>query len=123
MSEFNSGTYTGVTIFALSLAQFLPPSTVLFQQAPRILTALWDQTGKFHYFSIEIRADIPAETYNPSLRTLSGPWDRTYGFDMTEYCGVLGSTLAAFLGRDPKTCMFYSITYNFYSSLIISTSP
>lgn len=41
-----------------------------------------------------------AEIYNPSLRTLSGPWDRTYGFDLTQYCGILGTVITALVGRD-----------------------
>ena len=38
------------------------------------------------------------ETYNPSLTTLSGAWDRTYGFDLTQYFGVLGSAITGIIG-------------------------
>jgi hypothetical protein len=96
LSEFNGGTYAGVTLFAMSLAQYLPTNTTLYKHAPRLMSAIWDQVGEseqcgalrqLRKASIRgILADTAhsAETYNPSLTTLSGPWDRTYGFDLTQ---------------------------------------
>ncbi|WVQ84278.1 hypothetical protein IAT38_006430 [Cryptococcus sp. DSM 104549] len=85
ISEFNGGTYAGVTLFALSLAQYAPQNSTIFNSAPRLIGSMWEQI---------------AETYNPSLRTLAGPWDRTYGFDMTQYYGILGSAITGITGRD-----------------------
>ncbi|ORX41089.1 hypothetical protein BD324DRAFT_678482 [Kockovaella imperatae] len=85
LSEFNGGTYAGVTLFALSLAQYCPTNSTIYQQAPRVITSVWDQL---------------AETYNPSLTTLSGPWDRTYGFDLTQYYGIIGSGITGIIGMN-----------------------
>ncbi|WWD16288.1 hypothetical protein CI109_100714 [Kwoniella shandongensis] len=85
ISEFNGGTYAGVTLFAISLAQYTPKNSTIYNAAPRLISTIWDQI---------------AETYNPSLNTLSGPWDRTYGFDLTQYYGILGSAITGLIGLD-----------------------
>ncbi|KAK8869446.1 hypothetical protein IAR55_000010 [Kwoniella newhampshirensis] len=83
ISEFNGGTYEGVTLFAISLAQYTPKNSTIYNVAPRLIKTMWNQI---------------AETYNPSLNTLSGPWDRTYGFDLTQYYGILGSAITGIIG-------------------------
>ncbi|ODN89730.1 hypothetical protein L198_06424 [Cryptococcus wingfieldii CBS 7118] len=90
LAEFNSATYEGVTLFALSLAQYAPDNSTIYKEAPRLLEAIWDQIS---------------ETYNPSLNTLSGPWDRTYGFDMTQYYSVLGSAITGITGKQKSDPM------------------
>ena len=85
-------------MFALSLSQLLDPASSLAIHAPRLISSIWSQTGS------KIRAEFwstianhPAEIYNPSLLTLSGPFDRTYGFDMQKYSSPLGSAIAGIL--------------------------
>jgi hypothetical protein len=46
LSEFNGGTYAGVTLFAMSLAQYLPKNTTLYKEAPRLMAAIWEQIGE-----------------------------------------------------------------------------
>ena len=39
--------------------------------------------------------DPSGETYNPSLRNVAGPWDRTYGYCMTQYYASIAVPIAA----------------------------
>jgi len=50
----------------------MPENSVIKGKAPAIITKVWERIGEF---------------YNPSLQTLGGPWDRTYGFVMV--CTVI----------------------------------
>lgn len=45
ISEFNGGTYAGVTLFAMSLAQYCPKNSTFYSTSPRLLSAIWDQIG------------------------------------------------------------------------------
>jgi hypothetical protein len=45
LSEFNGGTYAGVSLFAMSLAQYCPSNSTISQVAPRLLSTIWDQIG------------------------------------------------------------------------------
>lgn len=83
--EFNSPTYAGVTMMALGLAQYCPPSSTMAKIAPGILTQLWESL---------------AEVYNPTLANIAGPWDRTYGYCLTQYYATVGATLASVTGLD-----------------------
>jgi hypothetical protein len=55
LSEFNGGTYAGVTLFAMSLAQYLPTNTTLYKHAPRLMSAIWDQVGESEWRPHRIR--------------------------------------------------------------------
>lgn len=77
--EFNSPTYGGVDLFALSLARQLSPSGTVRDVATRLEASLWRTIG---------------DLYHPGLRNLSGPWTRTYGMDMDAYVAKLGLSLA-----------------------------
>lgn len=65
--QFNSATYAGVSLFALSLWGYMPQNSTIFGRGADIIAKTWDSIGKF---------------YNPTLKTLGGPWDRSYGFNM-----------------------------------------
>ncbi|KAF9448777.1 hypothetical protein P691DRAFT_729053 [Macrolepiota fuliginosa MF-IS2] len=82
LSEFNCGTYAGVTLYALSLWGYMPKSSVIAKAAPGLISNIWDDLGKF---------------WNPSLHTLGGPWDRAYGFDMRKYFAILGSQITGLI--------------------------
>lgn len=83
--EFNSPTYAGVTMMALGLAQYCPAESTIGRIAPGILKELWESL---------------AEVYNPTLANIAGPWDRTYGYCMTQYYATVGATLASVTGLD-----------------------
>lgn len=85
LSEFNSPTYAGITIYALTLwAKYMPKDSVMGREGQRVLVEVWD---------------LLAEMYNPNLRNLAGPWDRTYGYDMNKYVGILSVYLWSMLGE------------------------
>ncbi|KAF8194411.1 hypothetical protein K438DRAFT_1827950 [Mycena galopus ATCC 62051] len=75
LAEFNSGTYTGVTLYALSLWGYMPQNSTIAKHAKDIIMKTWTSIGMF---------------YNPTLHTLGGPWDRAYGYDQRAYYGILG---------------------------------
>lgn len=59
LSEFNSPTYTGVSLYALALwANYLPADSVLGANGPRMITRTWDEVG---------------ELYNANMRQIAGP--------------------------------------------------
>lgn len=88
LSEFNSATYTGVALWALSLAGYLPSNTTMAQRAGDTITKIWAKT---------------AELWQPNLQTLSGSWDRTYGFGMAQYVSLIGFYVAGLNGGDAKS--------------------
>ncbi|KAG6865534.1 hypothetical protein C0991_001727 [Blastosporella zonata] len=83
LSEFNSGTYTGVTLYALSLWGYMPTNSTIHGRATDIITRTWESVGYY---------------YNPTLMTLGGPWDRTYGFSLKSYLGILGVHITGLIG-------------------------
>lgn len=91
LSEFNSPTYVGVSLFALTLwAKYLPSSSsssssVMGAHGARLVRAIWSTTGAL---------------YHADLRNLAGPWDRTYGLDMNLYVGILNAFIWSLVGRD-----------------------
>jgi len=86
LSEFNSPTYAGITIYALTLwAKYMPADSVMGREGRRVLEQVWD---------------LLASMYNPNLRNLAGPWDRTYGYDMNKYVGILSVHLWSILGEE-----------------------
>ncbi|KAG5651479.1 hypothetical protein H0H81_008510 [Sphagnurus paluster] len=83
LSEFNSATYTGVTLYALSLWGYMPANSTIAKRAPDLITKTWETV---------------AQVWNPTLNTLGGPWDRSYGFFMRSYFGILGAQISGMLG-------------------------
>ncbi|TKY85644.1 hypothetical protein EX895_005183 [Sporisorium graminicola] len=79
LSEFNSGTYTGVSLWALSLGGYLPSNTTMHKRAGDTITKVWAKT---------------AELWQPQLNSLGGSWDRTYGFGLSDYVNLLGFYVA-----------------------------
>lgn len=86
LSEFNSPTYAGVSLYALTVAaKYLPDSTIIGKNAARVVRDIWD------YESL---------LWNANLRNFVGPWDRTYGYDMNRYVAIMSEWVWTFLGRD-----------------------
>ncbi|KAJ6624384.1 hypothetical protein B0H10DRAFT_738161 [Mycena sp. CBHHK59/15] len=83
LAEFNSGTYTGVTLYALSLWGYMPKNSTIATHAKNIITKTWTSIASF---------------YNPTLHTLGGPFDRAYGYDLRFYYGILGGMIAGLIG-------------------------
>ncbi|KAH9908035.1 hypothetical protein F4778DRAFT_720057 [Xylariomycetidae sp. FL2044] len=86
LSEFNTATYYGVSIYALTMwAKYLPADSVLAQNAPRMIKGVWESIGQF---------------YNANLKNLAGPWDRSYGYDLTQYVGLLSVYIWSLVGKE-----------------------
>ena len=86
LSEFNSPTYDGVSIFALCLwAKYLPETSIMKQNGARMIVSLWDSLADF---------------WHPDLKNVAGPWDRAYGFDMNKYLSVIGMHIWSILGKE-----------------------
>ncbi|KAJ7149246.1 hypothetical protein C8R43DRAFT_1068458 [Mycena crocata] len=83
LAEFNSGTYTGVTLYALSLWGYMPKNSTIATHAKNIISKTWTAIGMY---------------YNPTLQSLGGPYDRAYGYDMRAYFGILGGQIAGLIG-------------------------
>lgn len=86
LSEFNSATYCGVSLFALTLwAKYMPSSSVMGANGARMISDVWETVG---------------ELYNANLRNIAGPWDRSYGFDQNLYVGIMNIYLWSLVGSD-----------------------
>ncbi|KAF2794408.1 hypothetical protein K505DRAFT_242202 [Melanomma pulvis-pyrius CBS 109.77] len=86
LSEFNSGTYAGVSLFALTLwAKYMPESSVMGQNGGRMIKYTWASL---------------ASLYNARLKNVSGPWDRSYGFDMQRYLSILALQMWTLVGKE-----------------------
>ena len=87
LSEFNSGTYTGVSLFGLVLwSTYLPADdSVMARMGPVMLRATWEAV---------------AALWHPDMRNMAGPWDRAYGYDMNRYLSVMALWVWAYLGKE-----------------------
>ncbi|OAL48505.1 hypothetical protein IQ07DRAFT_622919 [Pyrenochaeta sp. DS3sAY3a] len=86
LSEFNSGTYTGVSLFGLVLwSKYLPKDSVMAEAAPRMIQHTWESVG---------------ELWHPGLKNMAGPWDRSYGYDMTRYLSLMSLWFWGFVGKE-----------------------
>jgi hypothetical protein len=74
-AEYNSPTYYGVDLYALRLWRLLSPRPELVEWGAAMERDLW--------------RDI-ADYYHPRLRNICGPYDRSYGMDMTYYAAGVG---------------------------------
>ncbi|KAF0322807.1 hypothetical protein RB213_007968 [Colletotrichum asianum] len=86
LSEFNSGTYTGVSLFGLILwSKYLPENSIMTQKGPQMLTDTWKAV---------------AQLWNPSMKNMAGPWDRAYGYDMNRYVSLMALWFWALIGKE-----------------------
>lgn len=86
LSEFNSGTYAGVSLFALTLwAKYLPQDSVMGQYGGEMIKHTWASLG---------------ELYNANLKNVAGPWDRSYGYDMNKYLSILALQIWTLVGKE-----------------------
>ncbi|RYN27843.1 hypothetical protein AA0112_g7699 [Alternaria arborescens] len=86
LSEFNSGTYAGVSLFALTLwAKYMPNDSLMGEYGPRMLHDTWSVLG---------------ELYHAGMKNVAGPWDRAYGFDMNKYLSILALQMWTLVGKE-----------------------
>ncbi|WP_420111246.1 hypothetical protein [Pseudactinotalea sp.] len=82
--EFNSPTYYGINLLALSRWAEHGSSALLRRAGSIMLDGMWRDVARF---------------YHPDLRNMCGPFDRSYGMDMRRYVGPLGLWLWCLTGR------------------------
>lgn len=86
LSEFNSPTYAGVSMWALSLwTQYAPAGSVLRTYGAEILNATWYDLSQL---------------YNVNLKNLAGPWDRSYGYRAQDYVSLVAAVIWGAVGRE-----------------------
>ncbi|KAJ5143545.1 uncharacterized protein N7515_002332 [Penicillium bovifimosum] len=112
LSEFNSPTYAGVAMWALSLwNQYGTKDSLLKKYGPEMLRSSWDEL---------------AQLYNANLKNLAGPWDRSYGYDMNEYASLIGAVIWGVVGRkkapvpQQELGMYHQDDFAFYPLFALS---
>ncbi|KAK8123026.1 hypothetical protein PG984_011696 [Apiospora sp. TS-2023a] len=89
LSEFNSGTYTGVSLFGLLLwAKYLPADSVMSEYGPKMLRDTWSAV---------------AQLWHPGMKNMAGPWDRAYGYDMNRYVSLMGLWMWTLIGKEQSS--------------------
>ena len=83
--EYNSPTYYGVDLYALSLWRNYGPEPWFVKSGSDMEARLW--------------TDIAAY-YHAGLKNVSGPFDRSYGMDMQSYVSLVGLWLRTTLGAE-----------------------
>ncbi len=83
--EYNSPTYYGTDLYALTLWRDYGLTETFQALGSQMEAGLWRDIAKF---------------YHADLKNLCGPFDRSYGMDMTEYLALVGLYIA--LALDPK---------------------
>jgi hypothetical protein len=73
--EYNSPTYYGVDFYGLALWRDYGSTERIKTIGGEMEASLWKDIASF---------------YNPVLRNISGPYDRSYGMDMESYVSVVG---------------------------------
>jgi hypothetical protein len=81
-NEYNSPTYSGVDLYALSLWRRYGATARTQTIGSDMEAALWRDLASF---------------YNANLGNISGPFDRAYGMDMESYVSVVGVALRTVL--------------------------
>ena len=81
-NEYNSPTYCGVDLYALSLWRRYGNTRHTRALGSEMEAGLWRDLAQY---------------YNANLKNISGPFDRAYGMDMQSYVSVLGLALRTVL--------------------------
>ena len=81
-NEYNSPTYYGVDFYALALWREYGSSPQYRELGAAMEAGLWRDLAPF---------------YHAGMRNTCGPYDRSYGMDMTDYLALLGLWIAAAL--------------------------
>lgn len=81
-NEYNSPTYYGVDLYALALWRKYGATDAYREMGAEMEAALWRDMADF---------------YHAGMRNLCGPYDRSYGMDMTQYLALIGLWIGAVL--------------------------
>ncbi|KAH7035151.1 uncharacterized protein B0I36DRAFT_88856 [Microdochium trichocladiopsis] len=113
LSEFNSGTYTGVSTFGLTLwAKYLPKTSIMGQKGPEMLLETWKAVAKL---------------WHPEMKNMAGPWDRSYGYDMNRYLSIMALWFWTIIGKENSSLikrpelMSHSADFAFAPMVVVLT--
>jgi len=81
-SEYNSPTYYGVDFFALALWREYGSTPIIREMGASMEAELWRDLVQF---------------YHADMRNICGPYDRSYGMNMTDYLALLGLWIGSVL--------------------------
>lgn len=85
LSEFNSATYTGVSLIALTMwTKYATETSIMKGKGKEMLQTTWKPIG---------------ELYHAGLKNLAGPWDRSYGFNMNKCFGIMSAHILSLVGK------------------------
>lgn len=91
LSEFNSGTYTGVSLFGLLLwAKYLPEDSIMAQHGPVMIRYTWEAVSQL---------------WHPEMKNMAGPWDRAYGYDMQRYVSLMALWMWVLIGKEQSSLL------------------
>lgn len=102
--EYNSPTYYGIDLYALALWRSCVVAEPLKNMGSTMEAALWRDIARY---------------YHAGLKNLAGPYDRSYGMDMTRYAAMLGLWIWAAHGPkyapfpDPQTSFDHAADFCF----------
>jgi hypothetical protein len=83
--EFNAPTYYGVDLYGLALWREYASSEEMREMGRSMERGLWNSIADF---------------YQPEMRNIAGPYDRSYGMDMTKYVEVTGVWMRSFMSAE-----------------------
>ncbi|MCA9229892.1 MAG: hypothetical protein KDA57_04520 [Planctomycetales bacterium] len=78
-NEFNSPTYYGVDLMGLAMWRDYASTAEVRKWGRSMEAGLWTDIGRF---------------YHAGMRNMCGPFSRSYGMDMTQYCSLVGLWIA-----------------------------
>lgn len=101
LSEFNSGTYTGVSLYGLTLwSKYLPKDSIMAKHGPEMIKHTWEAVGSL---------------WHPGMKNMAGPWDRSYGYDMNRYLSLMALWFWAFIGKE-NSSLIQKVRYHNFDS-------
>ncbi|EJD39180.1 hypothetical protein AURDEDRAFT_71425 [Auricularia subglabra TFB-10046 SS5] len=96
LSEFNSATYTGISLWGLALwCRYGAEDSVIGKRGPDLLRGTFNTT---------------AHLWHAGMRNLAGPWDRSYSLNMKTSLGILALVLTPLIGREASSLRRYPET-------------
>jgi hypothetical protein len=83
--EYNAPTYYGVDLYGLALWREYASNEEMREMGRSMERGLWNGIADF---------------YQPELRNIAGPYDRSYGMDMTKYVAVTGVWMRSMMSAE-----------------------
>ncbi len=106
--EYNSPTYYGVDLYGLALWRDYGSTQRMQTIGSEMEATIWKDIAAF---------------YNPLLRNVSGPYDRSYGMDMESYVSVVGVWMRTVLDAKNAPLPPIAATTDHVAGRMVRTAP